>query len=545
MRTVLLGSTVLAVLGLSAAGAAVAAEVRLTQPVNATGAPDESPGRSYTSPGVVVDPSDPKKVYAGAVEIRSQRCALLRSADGGRTWTKAKEAPSPPAFPFCTHDSGLIPMSFVAMGQHGTLYFLHVAWDTQDGGRSENRSVFLARSGDGGDSWRHTPVHVNRGKTGNDIEKNVPLGLAVDTRGDTDVVYASYRASWPNPASPARPNQTFLVTSTNGGGSFDEPVNVSDAYYADGTTLPAGVAEAQRKRENFGASGGIGLGVDDQGAVYVPWQRSTANITPAAPASPYFVAKSTDRGRTFTMSEALPALEDQLGPSGPTLTWGPGGGPVGTLHLVWEGKVPLTQGDRDVLYRRSVDGGRTWSDTKTLNDDDPSQLYAQHQPGISVAPNGRVDVAWFDQRDNGGRLVTDVYTTHSTDFGLTWAKNERVTDRPIDRNLGVWKPGTGGDVRQPVGVGSSDELTYILWDDTRNGDQTTQQQDIYASTAQYEELEAGGLPAGAGYALAAFTGVAVVGLLLFGVSLATRGRRRAPPPPPSKAEPGREPAQVG
>ncbi len=544
-RTIVVGSSVLAALALSAAGAAAAVEPRLTQPVNATGSPDESPGHSYTSPGVVVDPSDPRRVYAGAVDVRSQRCVLLRSADGGRTWTKSKEAPSPAAFPFCTHDSGLIPMSFVAMGQDRTLYFLHIAWDTQDGGRSENRSVFLARSTDGGDSWEHTPVHINRGKTGNDIEKNVPLGLAVDTRGDEDVVYASYRASWPNPTSPARPNQTFLATSTDGGRSFGEPVNISEAYYADGANLPASVAEAQRKRENFGSAGGIGLAVDDKGTLYVPWQRSAANITPAAPASPYFVAKSTDRGRSFTMTEVMPALEDQLGPSGPTLAWGPGGGSSGTLHFVWEGKVPLTQGDRDVLYRRSTDGGVSWSNTMTLNDDDPAQLYAQHQPGISVAPNGRVDIAWFDQRDGGGRLVTDVYATRSTDFGATWAKNERVTDRPIDRNLGVWKPGTGGDVRQPVGVGSSNALTYILWDDTRNGDQTTQQQDIYASTAQYEELESGGLPKGAGYALAAFTGVAAVGLLLFGVSLATRSRRRTPPPPPSHAESGREPAQVG
>ena len=71
------GAGVLAVLALWAAGA-TAAEPRLTQPVNATNAQDEAPGHSYTSPGVVVDRDDPKKVYAGSVDVRSQRCVLLR-----------------------------------------------------------------------------------------------------------------------------------------------------------------------------------------------------------------------------------------------------------------------------------------------------------------------------------------------------------------------------------------------------------------------------------------------------------------------------------
>jgi len=539
------GAGLLALLALSAGGA-TAAEPRLTQPVNATNANDEAPGHSYTSPGVVVDPDDPLKVYAGSVDVRSQRCVLLRSADGGRTWAKSKEAPSPAAFPFCSHDSGLIPMSFVAMGRNHALYFLHTAWDTQDGGRSENRSVFLARSTDEGDTWVHTPVNINRGKTGNDIEKNLPLGLAVDSRGAQDVVYATYRASWPNPAAPAatRPGQAFVATSTDGGKSFGQPVSTTDAFFSDTANLPSSVTDAQRKKENFGSNPGIGIGLDDRGTIYLPWSRTTANVTPTAPASPYFVARSTDQGKTFTMAEALPADEDQLNPSGSTLAWGPGGGPAGTVHLVWEGKPKLTQGDRDILYRRSTDGGRTWGQTQMLNDDDPKQLFSQHQPGMAIAPDGRVDVAWFDQRDGAGQYVTDVYASRSTDFGATWSKNERITDISTNRLIGMWTPGTGGDVRQPPGVGASNALSIYVWDDTRNGTKQTETQDLYAATAQFETLKSGGLPTAAGYALAAVTGIAVVGLLLFGVSLVTRSRRQAPPPPPV-TQSGRAPAQVG
>jgi hypothetical protein len=226
------------------------------------------------------------------------------------------------------------------------------------------------------------------------------------------------------------------------------------------------------------------------------------------------------------------------------MAWGPGGGTSGTLHFVWEGKPKLTQGDRDILYRRSTDEGKTWSSTQVLNDDDPAQLFSQHQPGLSIAPNGRVDIAWWDQRDGNGHYVTDVYATRSSDFGVTWVKNERITDLSVNRLIGMWTPGTGGDVRQPPGVGASDELTYYVWDDTRNGNKQTETQDLYAASAQHETLQPGGLPTGAGYALAAVTGVAVVGLLLFLVALATRGRRQSPPPPPV-SQSGKAPAQVG
>ncbi len=48
-------------------------------------------------------------------------------------------------------------------------------------------------------------------------------------------------------------------------------------------------------------------------------------------------------------------------------------------------------------------------------------------------------------------------------------KNFIVTDRSIERTMGVWKPGTGGDVRQPPGLAAADEVTVAMWDDTRHG----------------------------------------------------------------------------
>lgn len=525
-----------------------AAEVtapRLTQPQAVTNG-DDAPGHSFSSPTVVVDPDDPLLVYAASVDVRSLRCALLRSADGGRTWTRSTESPSPAGFPFCTHDNGFIPLAFLAMGRDKTLYYLHIGWDTQDGGRAENRSVFVARTRDGGETWQSTPVNVNRGKQNLDIEKNVPAGLVVDTvSGATDVVYAAYRASWPNPVAPApiRTGQSFVVTSTDGGQTFGAPVNLSAAYFEDASHLPASVADASRKKENFGGSAGWGT-VDGKGDLIIPWTFSTANITPVAPPSPFLVATSSDQGKTFTMTEVQPASEDASGPTGPMVRWTAQGAPGGSLHAVWEGKLRTTQGDRDILYKRSVDGGKTWSEVKVLNDDDPTQLFAQFHPTLAVSPNGRLGVVWWDLRDGKGRFVNDVYYAASTDSGATWARNERISDRSVDRTFGIWKPGTGGDVRQPPGIGAADRLTVVVWDDTRNGNPTTEQQDLFAATLQYKALTASGLSPAAGYALAAVLGVLAVGVVLGLGALAMRARQPGPPPPSTTADTGKEPAGV-
>jgi hypothetical protein len=546
MRTAA-GAIALAALTAIPAGAAEteSAVPRLTQPVHVSNGPDEAPGHSYTSPYVVVDPDNPRNAYAASVDIRNNRCTFFRSADGGRSWVRTKAAPAPNGFPFCTHDNGLIPHTFLAMGRDKTLYFLHIAWDVQDGGRGENRSVFLDRSTDGGDTWQSTPVHVNRGKTGNDIEKNVPSDLVVDTRtGEQDIVYVSYTASFPNPSSPARPGQPFVAASTDGGRTFGEPVNIVRAFYEDPANLPAEVATEQRKKENFGGNS-VNLAVDARGTLFASFNRSSSNITPTAPPVQTYLARSTDKGKTFSINVLQPANPDQTGPASLQLAWGPAGSANGTLHAVWEGKIPAVQGERDILYRRSTDEGRTWSDVRAINDDDPSQLYSQFQPLIASAPNGRLEAVWFDMRDSAGQIATDVYGTTSTDGGVTWSSNRRYTDKIINRRIGPWKPGFGGDVRSPPGVSAADELTVVAWDDTRNGDLTTETEDIYAASAQYAALgRTGGLAPAVGYTLAAVIGVGAVGLLMLLVATVMR-TRRGPALPAAPAAPGREPAGVG
>lgn len=109
------------------------------------------------------------------------------------------------------------------------------------------------------------------------------------------------------------------------------------------------------------------------------------------------------------------------------------------MHLVRQrAPRPELASVRDVIYQRSTDGGKSWSEPRTLNDDDPAGLRYHGIPNITAAPNGRIDVAWWDTRHDEGARVNDVYYASSADDGLSWTKNIRITDRSVDRSIGVW-----------------------------------------------------------------------------------------------------------
>ncbi|CAN5765523.1 hypothetical protein BH20ACT1_BH20ACT1_03630 [soil metagenome] len=269
------------------------------------------------------------------------------------------------------------------------------------------------------------------------------------------------------------------------------------------------------------------------------WTSRTANITPSPPSGLY-LSTSADRGASFEVREVQAGDKANTGMTGTILRWSPAGGETGSLHLVWEGKEPITQGDRDVLYRRSLDGGATWSD----NDDDPELLYGQFHPNLRVAPNGRLDLAWWDQRDAAGAFGTDVYYASSSDAGASWSANQRMTEvsSTAPSGCGPRVPAVTSDNHRgspPPTPGPRGG------DDTRNGNQVTQTQDLYAASAQYEPLAATGIPEAAGYVLAVVIGVGVVGLILVIGSKMMGLSRRPPGPPATPASAEREPIAVG
>jgi hypothetical protein len=531
-----------------------------TQPTQVTKG-DEDVQRTYSGPFLAVDPANADNVVAGFADMRTRRCGLMRSTDGGATWKKLEAFPAPQSYPSCLSNNSNIFQGPLAFGRNSTLYYGLAGWDIQDRavGSGGNVNIILARSTDLGDTWQSTIVRNVRGAEGDKVENNRPIGnIAVDSKsGSDDIVYVTWQYSTPFVVAPnANPTRAVVAVSTNGGRNFGDPVNISETAWNDpanrqkaitsptATTLAPGVttttiakpdgsrAAQPDQAANMGGRNPA-VTVDNKGNAYVLWFNTGANIAPGVLTGEW-VSKTSDGGKTWTASQAGP-MSPYTGGIG-RIAWSADGGPQGTVHIVSQVNPSVTPQNTsgisavaDVAYKQSTDGGKTWSEPKILSDDDPAQMYVSVIPMISVAPNGRVDVAFWDTRSDPGIRGNDVYYTYSNDDGKTWSKNIRVTDKTIDRKFGVW--GNNFDMSSPPGIASTNAYAIFGWDDTRNSDATAAAnagfgggvQDIYTSAVQFEVV-GGGTSSAVKVALAAVVGLLVVGLILLAVSLSSRGR---------------------
>jgi hypothetical protein len=554
-----------------AQGTALSAEpMGITQPVQMT-KDDLNPGRLYQAPALAIDPSNPKRVAAGFNELRTKSCGFMRSSDGGQTWTKPEAQPAPESFPFCTTNNRGAFQGQIAFGRNGTIYYAFPGWDESDAGTRGNSSIIVAKSTDFGDSWETVIARNNRGKQGEEQEFQRPIGsLAVDTRsGSQDIVYVGFTTRLTGFSNPnAAPAISTVMVSTDAGATWAEPVHLPVTIFSDESvrtrgltarttipgastppnTAPAGSRAAEPNQAvNFGGFQPV-VTVADDGTAYAIWPSNTANINPGPPVG-LFLSKSTDRGATWTTSQAQPF--SYANNTFAHLAWTPGGGPAGTLHGVWEYRErPEVLGAHDVYYIRSTDGGETWETPRNLTDDRPEDYHGQYYPNLKVAPNGRIDVAFYDTRFDPGIRSNDIMYTYSEDNGQTWSANQRITDRSVDRRIGVWA--INYDMTTPPSLASANEHAIIGWDDTRHtdvsvGDNTNLGgglQDIYVANVQFAAL-GGGMSKAAKAIIAGVVGLVAVGLVLLLVSFLARGQSGPSPRARSKAKAStKAPAEV-
>lgn len=167
-----------------------------------------------------------------------------------------------------------------------------------------------------------------------------------------------------------------------------------------------------------------------------------------------------------------------------------------TLYVVWgDGR----DGNSEIYFKRSLDGGTTWDPDLRLTDD----------PAISglscvLARDTFVHVAWYDLRAGGGNF--EIYYKRSTDAGVTWGPDTRLTYDPAyswyqslaltNQNLHVvwresrdgnwdvfykrstdegltWGPDTNltnaaGSSETPC-ITASGTMLHVLWFDNRDG----------------------------------------------------------------------------
>jgi hypothetical protein len=168
-----------------------------------------------------------------------------------------------------------------------------------------------------------------------------------------------------------------------------------------------------------------------------------------------------------------------------------------------------------------------------------------------VAPNGRVDIAWHDWRNDtqfnpagtrSNELYWDVYYSYSNDGGKTWADDIRMSDRSMNKNEGYSfhnNYGLGG----PVGIASTDAAALVAWGDSRRGSIALPVEDYYFASAVHDRKAVTPSSGGASHtardlALGSVLTLVVVGLVLVVASAASKRGQPGPKPAEVKATAG-------
>lgn len=415
---------------------------------------DVRPDRLYESPNVAVDPTNPDRVVIATGDARNGGCGLHVSRDAGVTFAPAAKTFMPPELPYC-FQLNFGPAIDLAFTPAGELYIATGGSSLKTGHPRGPVDALTIRSSDLGltseafTTEKATPIPYKVG--GQDEMGTSSLGnntVAVDTK-DPNRIYRSFRYRTRGPTAPDRPR---IAVSGDGGRTWAKSIDPFDALGADvyGGDLPM-------------------LAAGPNGVVYGFTRERLRPATagqPRATKQRVFMTKSTDGGQTWATTVAFDDAKDL---SDPGVAVDPRNGNV---YVVFESEV--ANGTEHVLFMTSSDQGKTWSKPLDIIDD-PGKGSNKSVPGVSVAPDGRVDVAWYDFRNDpfftaGGTVkqrYADVYSASSTDGGRTWPKNIRVSDRSIDTNIGA--SFDNEDVRAPMGIASTKDFALIAWSDSRAG----------------------------------------------------------------------------
>ncbi|HEY9760346.1 MAG TPA: sialidase family protein [Oculatellaceae cyanobacterium] len=207
------------------------------------------------------------------------------------------------------------------------------------------------------------------------------------------------------------------------------------------------------------------LKFDAKGHLHVAFGRAGKDAS-GNQSSDVFITESEDGGKTWS---APVQISEALGRSShPSLFVEKSG----ALDVAWSSG----DGDPDVYFSRSTDGGKTWAKPVDVSNTPGSST----EPALAASSDGTLHMVWCDT--SKGARNKDVYYSYSKDLGKTWGKDPLQPAEDISNTPGVSS--------EPQVVVDDEDSVHVAWTDSTPG-QT--RPDIF-----YSSLSAGSNSSGNG-----------------------------------------------
>jgi hypothetical protein len=300
-----------------------------------------------------------------------------RSTDGGVSWGTNRQLTASPIFPV-----------FPSVAVSGS--FVHVISNNRDA----NDEIYYHRSTNAGVNWS-SDIRLTNNAAGSWFPSVAASGSVVH------VVWMDERdGNW----------EIYYKRSTDGGFTWETDKRMTN--YPDESDVPS-----------IAVSGSV---------VHLVWIDRRDNFD-----RQLYYKRSTDGGVSWSADTRL--IFSNFDSYDPSVTvYG------SVVHVVWSDYPELD--NEEIYYKRSIDGGLSWFPEIRLTN------YFEDSWFPSVAASGSVvHVVWMDERDGNW----EIYYKHSLDGGFSWSSDIRLTN---DIN----------DSDHPC-VAVSGSAVQVIWEDYRDG----------------------------------------------------------------------------
>jgi hypothetical protein len=433
---------------------------------------DTNPPMPQNETSVAYNTRNPMVAVAAANDYVSGGVAVMRTADGGRTWRTVRVTPQfagtrdfctggDPAVAYSRRDRAFY-ISQLCFFRALPFSEIHVFKSVDNGatwtpGRQAARAAsnFDYASGTVDESIfndkeyiavDNTPTSPHYGRLYVTYTK---FHIAADGSSDYCPIQLSYTDSVPT-ADPSQTvfNQTPVVPDAPGAGGVGESANQFSVpeVERDGT-LDIGYALEEC---NTSIDHGFRFQKStDGGASFLP--------------SPVHVDKPGQFVDNPDPGDLLPPTVFRA-PNTLSIDYNR---KTGTLTYLYQNFINGAVSGADISVQRSHDGGLTWTDARFLSTQaggDPARN-DQFFPWADSSPNGNLYAIWFDRRRDPANHDIDTWQAVSTNDGRSW-RTFRISTRSWDPDKGFFA--SGAFIGDYNGIAASNRVVYPVWTDGRN-----------------------------------------------------------------------------